>query len=51
LIHILMVRFVLSVDLGLSVVEIVDFCHSRQSNGDFRKVRFTKEREAFYLTS
>lgn len=30
-----MVRLVFRVDLGLSVVEIVDFCHSRQSSGDF----------------
>ena len=43
LILILMVWLVLSIDLGLSVVEIVDFCHSRQSSGDFRSFSFAME--------
>lgn len=34
-----MVRLIFGVDLGLSVVEIVDFCHSRQSSGDFESVQ------------
>lgn len=40
LIHILMIGFILSVNLGLSVVEIVGSCHSRQSGGDSRRVCF-----------
>ena len=37
---ILMVWLVLSVDLVLSIVEIVGSCHSRQSSGDFRSLSF-----------
>jgi hypothetical protein len=43
LILILMVWLILSIDLGLSVVEIVDFCHIRQSSGDFRSFSFAME--------
>jgi hypothetical protein len=38
-----MVWLILSIYLGLSVVEIVDFCHSRQSSGDFRSLSFAME--------
>jgi len=40
---ILMVWLVLSVDLVLSIVEIVGSCHSRQSSGDFRSLSFGRE--------
>ena len=43
LILILMVWLVLSVDLVLSIVEIVGSCHSRQSSGDFRSLSFARD--------
>lgn len=37
-----MVRLVLSIGLGLSVVEIVDSCHIRQKSGDFLSISVAK---------
>ena len=42
-----MVGLVLSINLGLSVVEIVGSCHSRQKSGDF--VRLSVARGLFVL--